>query len=77
MLMRNNGSREILDNKINLCIKSADIFQGCVDLRMEIRAVLPWGRGFSLVSMGVEKLWIPSKLIKIWFEKEKLLDKEK
>ena len=27
--------------------------------------VLRWGRGFALVSTGEEKLWIPSKLIKI------------
>ena len=39
--------------------------------------VLRWGRGLVLVSTGEEKLWIPSKLIKIWFEKEKSLEKEK
>ena len=39
--------------------------------------VLPWERGFALVSTGEEKLWTPSKLIKILFEKEKLLEKEK
>ncbi|MGE9714896.1 DDE-type integrase/transposase/recombinase [Escherichia coli] len=33
--------------------------------------VLRWGRGFALVSTGEEKLWIPSKLIKIRVEKEK------
>lgn len=27
--------------------------------------VLSWGRGFAFVSTGEEKLWIPSKLIKI------------
>ena len=39
--------------------------------------VLCWGKGFALVSTEEEKLWIPSKLIKIWFEKEKPLEKEK
>lgn len=39
--------------------------------------VLCWGRGFVLVYTGVEKLQIPSKLIKIHFEKEKSLEKEK
>ena len=39
--------------------------------------VLRWGRGFVLVSTGEEKLWIPSKLIKINVEKEKPLEKEK
>ena len=38
--------------------------------------VLCWGRGFALVSTGEEKLWIPSKLIKIRVEKEKPLDEE-
>ena len=27
--------------------------------------LLRWGRGFALVSTGEDKLWIPSKLIKI------------
>ncbi|CAO2626045.1 Gag-Pro-Pol polyprotein [Lemmus lemmus] len=35
--------------------------------------VLLLGRDFALVSTGEEKLWIKSKLIKIWFEKEKSL----
>ncbi|CAO2640481.1 Gag-Pro-Pol polyprotein [Lemmus lemmus] len=39
--------------------------------------VLRWGRGFALISTGEEKLWIPSKLIKIRFEEEKPLGKEK
>ncbi|KAL6092360.1 hypothetical protein STEG23_021666 [Scotinomys teguina] len=39
--------------------------------------VLRWGRGFAFVSAGEEKLWIPTKLIKIRFEQEKPLDKEK
>ena len=39
--------------------------------------VLHWGRGFALVCTGEEKLWIPSKLIKIRVEKEKPLDKDK
>ena len=38
--------------------------------------VLCWGRGFALVSTGKEKRWIPSKLIKIHFEKEKSLERE-
>ena len=38
--------------------------------------VLHWGRDFVLVSRGEEKLWIPSKLIKFLFEKEKSLEKE-
>ena len=38
--------------------------------------VLCWGKGFALVSAGKEKLWIESKLTKIWFEKEKPLEKE-
>ncbi|WP_368389860.1 hypothetical protein [Sphingobium sp. AS12] len=33
--------------------------------------VLHWGRGFAFVSTGEEKLWMPSKLIKIQVEKEK------
>ena len=39
--------------------------------------VLRWGRGFALVSTGEEKLWIPSKLIKVRFEEEKPLGKDK
>ena len=39
--------------------------------------VLNRGRCFALVSIGEEKPWIPSKLIKIPFEKEKPLEKEK
>ncbi|KAL6038953.1 hypothetical protein STEG23_010042 [Scotinomys teguina] len=39
--------------------------------------VLRWGRGFAFVSAGEEKLWIPTKLIKIRFEQEKPLDEEK
>ena len=39
--------------------------------------VLHWGRGLAFFSTGKEKLWIHSKFIKIWFEKEKILDKEK
>ena len=39
--------------------------------------VLHQGWGFTLVAMGEEKLWKLSKLIKIWFEKEKPLEKEK
>ena len=39
--------------------------------------VLHWGRGFALVSTGEEKLWIPSKLIKVRFEEKKPLGKEK
>jgi hypothetical protein len=29
---------------------------------------LHWGRGSVFVSLGEEKLWIPSKLIKIRFD---------
>ena len=32
--------------------------------------VLHWGRNFSFISTGEEKLWIPSKLIKIVYEQE-------
>ena len=39
--------------------------------------VLQWGRGFDLVSTEEGNLWIPSKLIKIFFEKKKHLEKEK
>ena len=39
--------------------------------------LLHWGRGFALVSTGEEKLWIPSRLIKIRVEKEKPLDEDK
>ena len=39
--------------------------------------VLCWGRGFSFVSTVEQKLWIPSKLMKISFENEKSLEKEK
>ena len=39
--------------------------------------VLCSGRGFALVSTGEEKLRIPPKLLKIWFGKEKPLEKEK
>ena len=37
--------------------------------------VLCWGRGFALISTGEEKLWIPSKLIKIALKKRNLLRK--
>ena len=37
--------------------------------------MLCWGSVFTLVSMGEEKLWIPSILINIQFEKEKTLEK--
>ena len=33
--------------------------------------------GFAHVSIGKGKLWIPSKLMKIQFEKEKPLEKKK
>ena len=39
--------------------------------------VLRWGRGFALVSTGEEKLWIPSKLIKVRSEEKKPLGMEK
>ena len=39
--------------------------------------VLCWGKGFAFVSTGEEKLWILSKLIKVQFEEEKPLGKEK
>ena len=39
--------------------------------------VLRWGRGFALVSTGEEKLWRPSKLIKVRSEEKKPLGKEK
>ena len=39
--------------------------------------MLCWERGFTLVSTGDEKLWVPSELVKIQLEKEKSLDKEK
>ena len=39
--------------------------------------MLHWGRSFAFVSAGEKKLWMPSKLIKIRFEKEKPLEKEK
>ena len=39
--------------------------------------VLHWGRGFALVTTRDEKMWIPSKLIKICFEKEKAIETEK
>ena len=39
--------------------------------------VLHWVKGFPLISTGEEKLWIPSKLIKICFEKEKPIETEK
>ena len=35
----------------------------------QIGNVLHWGRGFMPVSTGKEKLWIPSKLIKIRHDK--------
>ena len=39
--------------------------------------MLLWGRGFALVSTGEEKLCIPSKLIKVRFEEEKPLGRDK
>ena len=39
--------------------------------------MLYWGRSFALVSIRKEKLWIPSKLIKLQFEKKKPFEKEK
>ena len=38
---------------------------------------LHWESGVVLVSTRVDKLWIPSRLIKIQFEKQKPLEKEK
>lgn len=35
------------------------------------RHVLYWGGGFTFVSTGEEKLWIPSKLMKVHFEQER------
>ncbi|KAL6055503.1 hypothetical protein STEG23_020485, partial [Scotinomys teguina] len=32
--------------------------------------VLRWGRGFAFISTGEDKLWIPSKLIKVRFEQK-------
>jgi hypothetical protein len=34
--------------------------------------VLHWGRGYAYVSTGKEKLWVPSKLIKIRHDKGRL-----
>jgi hypothetical protein len=45
----------------------------------QIGNVLHWGRGFMPVSTGKEKLWIPSKLIKIRHDRrppEDLSDRE-
>ena len=39
--------------------------------------VIHWERGFTLVSIGEEKIGIPLKSINIQFEKEKLCDKKK
>ena len=52
-------------------------FKDVLTLQWKPGDVLHWGMGFALVSTGEEKLWIPSKLIKIQFEKEKPLEKEK
>ena len=49
----------------NFLIKSAGIFQGYADLKWKPGEELRWGSAFALVSTGEEKLWIPSKLIKI------------
>lgn len=37
----------------------------------EMGKVLQWGRGYAYVSIGVETLWIPSKLIKLRHEQER------
>ncbi|CAO2607041.1 Gag-Pro-Pol polyprotein, partial [Lemmus lemmus] len=44
-------------------------FQDVLTSQWKPEDVLRWGRGFTLVSTGEEKLWIQSKLIKTWFEK--------
>ena len=36
--------------------------------------IFNWQRGFAFISIRKEKLWIPSRLIKIRLEKERLLD---
>ena len=36
--------------------------------------LLHWGRGYACISTGKEKLWVPSKLIKIRHDKGKSED---
>jgi hypothetical protein len=33
--------------------------------------LLHWGRGYACISTGKEKLWVPSKLIKIRHDRER------
>ena len=52
-------------------------FKDVLTSQWKPRDVLHWGRGFVLVSTGEEKLWIPSKLIKVRSEEKKPLGMEK
>ena len=52
-------------------------FKDVLTLEWKPGYVLNMGKCFALVSIGEEKPGIPSKLIKIQFEKEKPLEKEK
>ena len=61
--------------------KSAELnqlvyFKDVLTLQWKPGDVLLWVRGFALASTREEKLWIPSKLINVWFEEEKPLGNE-
>ena len=43
-------------------------FRDVLTSEWKLENVLHWGRGYAFVSTGNEKLWIPSKLIKIEFD---------
>ena len=74
-----NSSREALDNGLKKTsgLNQPLYFKDVLTSQWKPGDVLHWGRGFALVSIGEEKLWIPPKLIKIPFEKEKPTETEK
>ena len=49
-------------------LNQPDYFKDVLTLQWKPGDVPCWGRRFALVSTGEEKLWTPSKLIKVQFE---------
>ena len=57
------------------CGKTAELnqpiyFKDVLTSEWKSRSMLCWSRGYAFVSTGSKKSWIPSKLIKIRFDRE-------
>ena len=70
MLVRKYSCGETLDSRETIELNQLIYFKDVLTSEWKPGHVLCWRRGFAFVSTGEEKLWIPSKLIKIQFEQE-------